>query len=144
MVPVSFTQIAGVPLTPNGKVDRKALPSPLPVAATSTSSSHEPPQTEIERLLAGIWTQVLGMPQIGRYDNFFDLGGHSLLAMRAIAQMSERTGRRISPANYVLENLSQIAARYEAAAAPAASVSRKEEPEPLFRRLLSSLKSKQR
>jgi amino acid adenylation domain-containing protein len=144
MVPVSFTQIATVPLTPNGKVDRKALPSPLPATAASTSGAHEPPQTDLERLLAGVWTQVLGMPQIGRYDNFFDLGGHSLLAMRAIAQMSERTGRRISPANYVLENLSQIAARYEAAPAATVPAAQKEESGALFRRLLSSLKSKQR
>ena len=114
MVPAAFTTISAVPQTLNGKVDRRALPDPEGVAGRSTSHAFQPPQTPTEKALAEIWSELLYVPEIGRHDNFFDLGGHSLLAMRAITQMERLTGRRIRPAGYVLETLSQIASQYDA------------------------------
>jgi acyl carrier protein len=84
MVPSAFVILDRFPLSPNGKVDRKTLPKPdfEPAAAPS-----EPPKTPTEIALAGIWSEVLGVKQIGRCDNFFDLGGHSLLAIRIISRI---------------------------------------------------------
>jgi len=114
MVPAAFTTIASVPQTLNGKVDRRALPDPEGVLARSSSHAFQLPQTPTEKALAEVWSELLYVPEIGRHDNFFDLGGHSLLAMRAITQMERLTGRRIRPASYVLETLSQIASQYDA------------------------------
>ncbi len=121
MVPAAFIELAAIPLTPNGKVDRKALPDPDPSAFRSAAAQFQSPQTPMETRLAGVWSELLSTPQVGRQDNFFDLGGHSLLAMRAIARMEQLEGHRISPANYVLETLSQIAMRYTTASATAAA-----------------------
>ena len=113
MVPAVFTTITSVPQTLNGKVDRRALPDPEGVAGRSSLHAFQSPQTPTEKTLAGVWSELLYVPEIGRHDNFFDLGGHSLLAMRAITQMERLTGRRIRPASYVLETLSQIASQYD-------------------------------
>jgi hypothetical protein len=113
MVPAVFTTIESVPQTLNGKVDRRALPEPEGVPLRSAAQSFQPPQTATEKALAGVWSELLYVPEVGRHDNFFDLGGHSLLAMRAITSMERLTGRRIRPASYVLETLSQIASQYD-------------------------------
>jgi acyl-CoA synthetase (AMP-forming)/AMP-acid ligase II len=84
MVPAAFVRLEQMPLTPNGKLDRKALPAPD--AHGLVTHTYEPPQGEIEQTLAAIWSQLLGIERIGRNDNFFELGGHSLLAV----EMSER------------------------------------------------------
>jgi amino acid adenylation domain-containing protein len=118
MVPAAFTVITAVPQTLNGKVDRRALPDPEGVLARLSSHAFQPPQTPTEKALAEVWSELLYVPEIGRHDNFFDLGGHSLLAMRAITQMERVTGRRIRPASYVLETLSQIASQYDALSQP--------------------------
>ncbi len=75
MIPAYFVQIAEIPLTPNGKVDRKALPEP-----EKQTTEYEAPINEIEEILVGVWEEVLAKDGIGRNDNFFDLGGHSLKA----------------------------------------------------------------
>ena len=75
MVPIAFMPLAAFPLTPNGKVDRQALPIP---ELWETRDSFVAPRTLTEAELAGIWTEVLGLPTVGVHDNFFDLGGHSL------------------------------------------------------------------
>lgn len=113
MVPAAFTTITAVPQTLNGKVDRRALPDPEGVALRTSAQAFQAPQTATERALAEVWSELLHLPEIGRHDNFFDLGGHSLLAMRAITSMERVTGRRIRPASYVLETLSQIASHYD-------------------------------
>ncbi|PHM49273.1 non-ribosomal peptide synthetase [Xenorhabdus miraniensis] len=82
MVPVAFVCLNAFPLTPNGKLDRRALPEPDQNAFAH--QSYEAPQGEVEIALAAIWCELLGVEQIGRYDNFFALGGHSLLAVRMI------------------------------------------------------------
>jgi len=82
MVPAYLTQLDAMPLTPNGKVDRKALPAPTIVAR-----EHLPPEGDTETLLASIWQGVLGVSEVGRSDNFFALGGHSLLATQVVSRL---------------------------------------------------------
>jgi amino acid adenylation domain-containing protein len=81
MVPSIFVPVDEFPLTPNGKVNRKALPAPQ-AARVETSVHHVAPRNEIERQVAAIWQTVLGVEKVGVTDNFFDLGGHSLLIIR--------------------------------------------------------------
>ena len=89
MVPQHFVCVAAIPLTPNGKADRKALPPP---ALQAAASHFVAPRTETERVLASAWSEVLGIARIGVTDDFFELGGHSLLATRLVAQLSEALG----------------------------------------------------
>ncbi|HJX28841.1 MAG TPA: condensation domain-containing protein, partial [Thermoanaerobaculia bacterium] len=86
MVPSAFVLLPALPLTANGKVDRRALPAPQP-----GRDSAEPvaPRTPVEELLAGLWIQVLRRNDVGVHDNFFDLGGHSLLATQLFSRMRE-------------------------------------------------------
>ncbi|MDR5873395.1 non-ribosomal peptide synthetase [Vreelandella gomseomensis] len=86
MVPSLVMMLDALPLTPNGKVDRKALPEP----DFTSSSQYEPPQGKTEEALAAIWSEVLGVEQVGRHDNFFELGGHSLLALSVLERMRVR------------------------------------------------------
>ncbi|GIH27687.1 hypothetical protein Aph01nite_59970 [Acrocarpospora phusangensis] len=87
LVPARFIRIATLPMTPNGKVDRAALPSPVAQRAAFT-----PPRTDAEALVADIWTEVLGVPRVGVDDDFFRLGGQSLLAVRVAARLLAITG----------------------------------------------------
>jgi amino acid adenylation domain-containing protein len=84
MVPSSFVWLPRLPLSRNGKVDRKQLPSPDP--AETRERQYVPPQTTVEQKLAKIWEKVLRVDQVGSLDNFFQLGGHSLLATQMIAR----------------------------------------------------------
>src|SRR5262249_18397775 len=86
MVPSTYTVMDAFPLTPNGKVDRKALPAP----EQGGERAYTAPVTESERLVAGIWSEVLGVEKIGVDDNFFDLGGHSLLVVRVHARLEKQ------------------------------------------------------
>ena len=90
MVPVAFMKLDALPLTANGKLDRKALPAP-DMAAVFTRE-YAAPLGEIETVLAQIWAEVLQVQRVGRYDHFFELGGHSLLAMRMVSQVRQRLG----------------------------------------------------
>ncbi|WP_432774041.1 non-ribosomal peptide synthase/polyketide synthase [Brevibacillus gelatini] len=85
MVPAYYMQMEKLPLTANGKVDRRALPQPS--GERTTGSTYVAPQTETEAKLAQIWQDVLGIPAIGIHDNFFEIGGHSLKAMNVITQV---------------------------------------------------------
>jgi acyl transferase domain-containing protein len=78
MMPAAFVMLPEMPRTPNGKLDRRALPAPMAVA-TELAAVYAPPRTTIERILSEVWQQVLCREKIGMHDNFFDLGGHSLL-----------------------------------------------------------------
>jgi amino acid adenylation domain-containing protein len=84
MVPSAWVVVAALPLSPNGKLDRRALPEPL---GAQSQAAYEAPQGEHETLLAAIWRELLNVEQVGRHDNFFELGGHSLLAVKLMAQL---------------------------------------------------------
>jgi amino acid adenylation domain-containing protein len=88
MLPAAFVFLDALPLTPNGKLDRRALPEP-DIAERQRGSTLVAPRTPVERTLAGIWRELLGIPEVGVYDNFFALGGHSLLAVRLISQIRQ-------------------------------------------------------
>lgn len=85
MVPSAFVKLQSMPLTPNGKLDRRALLA-LDLEG-GASTEHEPPQGEVEEILAGIWQELLRMERVGREDNFFELGGHSLLIVKMLARL---------------------------------------------------------
>jgi amino acid adenylation domain-containing protein len=87
IVPAGFVRLDALPRTPNGKVDRKALPS-WDAADASREGRYKPPRTPVEELLAEVFASVLGIEQVGVEDDFFALGGHSLMAARAVAQIS--------------------------------------------------------
>ena len=88
MVPSAIVVLDALPVTANGKLDRRALPSPDPVAPTSDRE----PSTPAERQLCQLFAEVLGLPRVGPDDSFFDLGGHSLLATRLIARVRTTLG----------------------------------------------------
>ncbi|NEO38504.1 MAG: amino acid adenylation domain-containing protein [Moorea sp. SIOASIH] len=86
MVPSELMVLSQLPLTPNGKVDRKALP--VTDVASSVSTEYIGPETEIEKVLAEIWQDVLGIEKVGIHDSFIDLGGHSLTAVKLVSKIS--------------------------------------------------------
>lgn len=95
MIPFALVQLSVMPLTPNGKIDRKALPEPEG-KRSELKESYVAPRDMWEIELAQIWEDILNIQPIGVKDNFFELGGHSLLALRMISQIHEKTGRNIS------------------------------------------------
>jgi acyl carrier protein len=107
MVPAAFVRLPGLPLSPNGKVDRRALPAP-----GEESRAYEPPRNAVEELLAASWAALLGAGPVGAHDDFFALGGHSLLAVRLVSQVSDTFGVRL-PVAVVFEapTLAELAAR---------------------------------
>jgi len=114
MIPSSFVILKSLPLTANGKLDRNALPAPEEVASRETTFIA--PRTPTEEVLAGIWAQLLGVPQVSINDNFFDLGGHSLLATQVISRIRTTFGIEI-PLLQLFEsaNLAALAAQIEIA-----------------------------
>ena len=86
MCPSVYQLVERIPLTPNGKVDRRALPAPSDTLAQQ-GSAYQGPRTEAEERLAEIWAQVLGLQRVGIDDNFFELGGHSLLATQLVSRI---------------------------------------------------------
>jgi hypothetical protein len=95
MVPAGIVLLEAFPLTPNGKVDRKALPAPEAAVAAAASVS-APPADELEATIARLWSEALGAEQVGREDNFFDIGGHSLLVVQVHRRLREALGRELS------------------------------------------------
>ncbi|WP_068775549.1 non-ribosomal peptide synthetase [Paenibacillus sp. FJAT-26967] len=93
MIPSHFVQLPRMPLTPNGKIDRKALPAPE--AGASSGTEYVAPRSLLEIKLVGIWQEILGLEHIGVKDNFFELGGSSLSLMRLIQTIYDETGVEI-------------------------------------------------
>ena len=93
MVPTHFVLLDAMPLTANGKLDRKALPAP---DATQLQAQFVAPEGELEQQLAAIWAEVLKIEQVGRTDNFFELGGHSLLATQVISRVRQQLSVELS------------------------------------------------
>ena len=97
MLPGRFTALAEFPLTPNGKIDRKALAL---LETSLTRPSQAPSRTEIEQKLAKIWARLLDIESPGLYDNFFDIGGHSLLVLKARSEIKEAFGVELPLAEF--------------------------------------------
>jgi amino acid adenylation domain-containing protein len=90
MVPASFMVLEALPMNPNGKVDRKRLPPP-----EFHSKADQKPRNELEHHLAGLWSKVLGAPEVGPADDFFELGGHSLLAVKLVQEIQDAFGQEL-------------------------------------------------
>ncbi|MBI4781728.1 MAG: amino acid adenylation domain-containing protein [Oscillatoriophycideae cyanobacterium NC_groundwater_1537_Pr4_S-0.65um_50_18] len=116
MVPTAFVVLDSLPMTPNGKVDRRALPAPNP-NRPDLPSVFVAPQTATEQQLAQIWTQALAINQVGIHDNFFDLGGHSLLAAQILFQIQSQLNVELALRNIFLAptiaELSQLIAEQQ-------------------------------
>ena len=93
MVPTQLLLIERMPLSPNGKLERKLLPAPQ---ASVSQRVFEAPRSDNERQLAAIWQAVLGLEQVGRQDNFFELGGDSIISIQAVSR-ARRAGLRLQP-----------------------------------------------
>ncbi|MEU7004860.1 thioesterase domain-containing protein, partial [Nonomuraea sp. NPDC046570] len=90
MIPTTYTHLDHLPTTPNGKLDRKALPAPQAAARP-----YEPPRDELDQRLATIWQEILGVERVGIHDDFFELGGHSLLALRLAMRLRQELDREV-------------------------------------------------
>jgi amino acid adenylation domain-containing protein/non-ribosomal peptide synthase protein (TIGR01720 family) len=95
MIPAHFVRLKALPLTSNGKVDRKALPAPDEVKP-ELQGKFVAPTTPVEITLAKIWSELLGIEQVGIHDNFFELGGDSIISIQAIARANQ-VGLRLTP-----------------------------------------------
>jgi acyl carrier protein len=119
MVPSAYVQMTAFPLTPNGKLDRRALPAP-----EWTSQDYEAPEGELEQAAAAAYAEVLGMDlwRIGRNDNFFELGGNSLSAMRLMNRLQERLGIELALRNLfeqpTVAGAAQVAQRQKGPSSP--------------------------
>jgi aryl carrier-like protein len=121
-VPSAFAAVDEIPLTPNGKVDFRALPAP---GAAAQADSYEAPRTPVERVLAELWATLLRVERVGIHDNFFALGGDSILSIQIIARAAEQ-GIRILPrqmfTHQTIAELAEVATSTDADAQPAAAV----------------------
>ncbi len=110
MIPSYFIQMDAFPLTPNGKIDRKALPEPE--GSTNSGVKYIAPVNDIQKTLVEIWEEVLGIERIGILDDFFELGGHSLKATRVVSRISKDLEVNISLNVFfekpTIESLSQV------------------------------------
>ncbi|MFJ4348946.1 amino acid adenylation domain-containing protein [Pseudomonas sp. NPDC089401] len=133
MVPVAFVQLPVLPLTANGKLDRRALPRPERSALFE--QGYEAPQGELEAALALIWSELLQVERVGRRDHFFSLGGHSLLAMRMVSQVRLRLGVELTLAelfaNAELAAVAEVLAGAGRSALPAILPVPREQPLPM-------------
>ncbi|RJF52836.1 amino acid adenylation domain-containing protein [Serratia inhibens] len=117
MVPVAYVWLEALPLTGNGKLDKRALPAPQ--AGSCVREAYVAPQGVTETLLAAIWGELLGVEQIGRYDNFFELGGHSLMAVRLANRVQQAGWQLPLAALFAGPTLHMVAKALEAAPATA-------------------------
>ncbi|HSH02517.1 MAG TPA: amino acid adenylation domain-containing protein [Anaerolineae bacterium] len=115
MLPTLYIPLDTIPLTPNGKINRRALPSPQ----QQTTPLTDPPQTDQEKALAAIWQTILNVDQVNRHDNFFELGGHSLLATQLIFRIRQQLDYQL-PVRALFEHptLAQLAQQLNGSAPP--------------------------
>jgi amino acid adenylation domain-containing protein len=121
MVPADFVVLETLPILPSGKLDRRALPAPSPRRGPgSGEAGYVAPRSPLEEMLAGLWSEVLGVERVGVRDSFFALGGHSLLAVRLMARIRERCGRELPLATlFRAATIERLAALLLAGTAPA-------------------------
>ncbi|RWY50051.1 non-ribosomal peptide synthetase [Mucilaginibacter gilvus] len=113
MVPDDFVLLDVIPSTPNGKIDRKALPKP-DYSYIVRSEAFVAPRTSNEKLVADIWQEMMGLDKISMVDNFFQLGGRSLVAVKIMAKLEEKTGKRLPLATlFEYSTIEKLAARLE-------------------------------
>jgi len=110
MVPPVLIELEEMPLTPSGKIDRRLLPSHSG-KAIEPASIFEAPRTNVEMIVASIWSELLGAESIGMKDNFFELGGHSLLATRLLSRIQQRFGVRLPIRSLFAEPTVEICAQ---------------------------------
>ncbi|HEX2208939.1 MAG TPA: amino acid adenylation domain-containing protein, partial [Longimicrobium sp.] len=111
MIPAAFVALDALPLTPSGKVDRRALPAP---DFAGDVDAYVAPRTPSEEIVAGIWAELLGMDRVGARDGFFALGGHSLLGTRVVSRIRERLGAEVPlAALFEAPRLDEFAARVD-------------------------------
>jgi hypothetical protein len=150
MVPQHFVELDELPLTSDGKIDRAALPNPF-----GPGDDYVAPRTPMERTVATIWQELLGVARVSVHDNFLDAGGHSLLAMRVITRIAKQTGVRVNQSALNLLTLEQLAAeceqkagaqRTESTPAPASTSepAPAQAPQGIRQRFLSAFKSASR
>ena len=106
MIPI-LVSLKELPLTANGKLDRRALPPP---ECAETDEAFESPRDPVEQMLAEVWTEVLGLETVSVYDNFLDLGGDSLSAVQVVTRLQGRLGVRIRVNELAFQSLRQLAA----------------------------------
>jgi amino acid adenylation domain-containing protein/non-ribosomal peptide synthase protein (TIGR01720 family) len=109
MVPATFVELERMPLSPNGKVDRRALPEPE-VDRAGLGVEYAAPVTAVEEILVNIWSEVLGVPQVGIHDNFFELGGDSILSLRIVAKANQAGVRLITRQIFEHQTIAGLAA----------------------------------
>ncbi len=102
MVPAAFVALTELPLTPSGKVDRRALP-PLNDTRPALPTSYVAPSTVVEELLVKIWAEVLGIERVGIHDNFFELGGYSLKAVQVMSRVRQTCQVELPPLRTLFE-----------------------------------------
>ncbi|TSD66543.1 amino acid adenylation domain-containing protein [Inquilinus sp. KBS0705] len=113
MVPDDYVLLAEIPSTPNGKIDRKALPKP-DYSHINRTGDYIAPRTSNEKLVADIWEQTMGLEKISIFDNFFQLGGRSLVAVKIMARLEQETGKRLPLATlFEYSTVEKLAARLE-------------------------------
>ncbi|MGW4061459.1 non-ribosomal peptide synthase/polyketide synthase [Amycolatopsis sp. NPDC004747] len=117
MVPSAFVTLDALPLSANGKVDRRALPAPE--APEDGGRTHVPPRTPVEHQLAAIWAEVLGNDRIGVEDNFFGLGGDSILSIQVVAQARQAGLRLTSRDIFLHQTIAGLATAVQTTTAPA-------------------------
>ncbi len=112
MLPSAYVVLAALPVTPNGKLDRQALPAP----ELAHAAEYAVPSGPEEEMLAALWSELLGVERVGAGDNFFALGGHSLLGTRVVSRLREAFGVEV-PLRGLFEapTVAALAARVEAA-----------------------------
>jgi amino acid adenylation domain-containing protein len=119
MIPQRLVELDGFPLTPNGKIDRKALPDPYTIQDT-VEPEFVAPRTEAEKCMAAIWSEFIGTENISVTDNFFELGGHSLMAIQAIVRIKRELGVELQVGSLALNTLEQLTDGVDIAAKSAA------------------------
>ncbi|WP_443065366.1 amino acid adenylation domain-containing protein [Streptomyces sp. NBC_00536] len=136
MVPAQFVTLDRLPLTPSGKVDRRALPAPQPQTA-APDTAHTPPRDATEETLAAVWADVLGVERVGIHDNFFDLGGDSILSIQVVSRARQAGLLLTSKLLFVHQSVAALAGAVttvdENAAAAPAEVSGRAELAPIQR-----------
>ncbi len=96
MVPSSVVFLERLPLSPNGKIDAKALPAPSRIRAADNGPGYQPPRTRSEEIICEIWSRLLGQEKVGINDNFFDIGGDSLIGVAMLSEVEKRIGRKFA------------------------------------------------